>query len=100
MILHQSNKFKHKYFKYFMGNKVETLQAFYISSFGIKIRHIAHNLYYKKIAIIFMKLNHILLKKILENSDFVSLNLAVTANKKKEMYTIILYFYKLNTQIR
>lgn len=59
-----------------------------------KIRCIAHNIYYIRIAIIFVKLKYILLKKILKNNDFVGLNLVVVINGKKEMHAIILHFYK------
>lgn len=48
--------------------------------------------------IVFIESKSVLLKEILENSDFASQNYIVATNKKKA-YIIILLFYKLNTQI-
>lgn len=52
-----------------------------------------------RIIIVFVKSKQVLLKKILEDSDFINLNLVVVSNKKEIIYIIILYFYKLYTQI-
>lgn len=64
-----------------------------------KTRCIVGNIYYMRIIIVFVKSKEVLLKKILEDSDFISLNLVVVSNKKEIIYIIILYFYKLYTQI-
>lgn len=46
-----------------------------------------------------MEPKHILPKKIPNNSNFAGLNLAIVTNKEKEVYVIILHFYKSNIQI-
>lgn len=46
-----------------------------------------------------MNWKHVLSKKILKNSDFTSLNLAVATNKEEKLYAIIFYFYISNIQI-
>lgn len=50
-----------------------------------KIGRILYTIRYLEITIIFVKSKHVLSKKILENSDFVGLNLIVTFNKKNRM---------------
>lgn len=47
----------------------------------------------------FVKSKHLLLKEILENSDFAGLNLEIATNGKEEAYKIILHLYKSTTQI-
>lgn len=63
-----------------------------------KIGCIAYSLCYIKIVIVFIKLKHVLLKEILENSDFAGLISALAANREKEAHAIILHLYKSNTQ--
>lgn len=65
-----------------------------------KIRHIAYNIYYTGIAIVFVESRHILSKEILENSDFASLNLVIAINGEKEAYITISHLYKSNILIQ
>lgn len=64
-----------------------------------KIRHIVCNIHYIEITTIFLETKYILLKKILENSNFADLNLVVVLNREEKIYIIISHFYKSNTQI-
>lgn len=48
---------------------------------------------------VFVELKYILLKKILEDSDFVGLNSAVAFVEEKAVHAVILHFYKSNTQL-
>lgn len=61
------------------------------------MEQVIYNVYYTGIIILFVELKHILLTKIIENSDFIGLNLPIATIKKEEVHIIILYFYKSNT---
>lgn len=100
MSLHQSSRSRYKHFKCSAHGVVETLQTFYVLSFGTKdCTHSTQYTLYKNSNSI-CEAKAYLPNKISKNSDFAGLNSAITTNEEEEANTIILHLYESNTQIR